>query len=351
MTAPGSLPKVKFLGPEKVGTKDVNITAVVLTEFDDSGILAVAPVHSFRFEGVAQPGDAPVVEEASSERVTKLLDEPAAWELAVPWNDSTCVVTKKALRARVDENAGSSSIEFRARPASSAEQLLVTGVAKILGPESSWDRVKGGLGLPVSQTALIASAAGLFGLAQYKDKIARPDLLTFAVIASALAVAASLWATNGLRTLVFRPARLDLMRPSYEHAVSAGTKASNRGLLLLIAAVLLALFSVWPTEDQEATLSSTVSWTATKPSGSATTTVRLDLRWSSLPSDVTTVKTIVRRDMTEVARGEAAPKADRTAEAEIDATTQPGNLVVETSFLGKDGQSVSPLKATTLEIP
>jgi hypothetical protein len=186
-----------------------------------------------------------------------------------------------------------------------------------------------------SQAALIASAAGLFGLAQYKDKIVRPDLLTLAVIAAAFAVGASLWATNGLRTLVFRPARLDLMRPGYEHAVSAGTKASNRGLLLLIAAVVVALFSVWPTEEKEETISSTVSWSASKVPESATTAVRLALRWTGLPSDVATVRTIVRRDMTEVARGDAAPTADRTAEADYRRGRQAGQSRRRDELLGQ----------------
>jgi hypothetical protein len=152
VTAPAPpAPKVKFLAPEKANGANVNITAIVLTEFADRGILAVAPIQSFGFEGVGVPNDAPVVEEASPEQVRELLDEPAAWELAVTSGDSTCVVTKKALQARIDETAGSSAIDVRARPASSAEQLLVTGVSKLLGPESSWDRVKGGLGLPVSR--------------------------------------------------------------------------------------------------------------------------------------------------------------------------------------------------------
>jgi hypothetical protein len=68
-------------------------------------------------------------------------------------------------------------------------------------------------------------------------------------------------------------------------------------------------------------------------------------------SDVATVRTIVRRDMTEVARGDAAPTADRTAEADVDAAAKPGSLVVEMSYLDKDGLEVSPVESTTLEIP
>ena len=165
------------------------------------------------------------------DQVKRLRDAEADWQLLVKAGDQTCVVTRKMLRdIKLALNPNENNPEvIRARPASSAEELLTTSAAKLLGPESSWERIKGGVSLPVTQAALIGSAAGLFGLGALKDKAVRPGLLAPAVLVALVCVVLSLLSANRLGTVIFKPSRLDLLRDQYNRAIERGRESEQQG--------------------------------------------------------------------------------------------------------------------------
>jgi hypothetical protein len=326
------------------------ITARVVAEFNDEGLPATVPMQSFGVEETRPPTEPtpPPDKPASPEQVRRMVESADEWEIAVTLTSGVFVVSQRQLREALETDTDPVSVD--ARRASASERLLVESAPKLLGPEASFDRVKGALGLPVAQVALIGTAAGLFGLSELEDKIARPTLVFLAVLCAMAAVAMSLWGTYALEKVTFVPARVDLVRKRYQEMVSKPLKASNRGVLLLLAAAVLALFAVWPASGADEEQRSTISTTIQRSADGHVAVVEAD--WSSLKEEVAAVETTVTRGAEVLGSARALKEADGTASQKLEISVdEAGQLEIESRAVDSAGAVVGETASESATVP
>jgi hypothetical protein len=326
-----------------------DVTARVVAEFNDTGIPTAVAATTFGRLGVEeeQP-EQPAAQPAPADEIKKMLDSADDWTIAVPSGAAPVlyVFTKGALEKALQEQNDPAVVSGRL--ASASERLLHETAPKLLGPEAALDRVKGALGLPVAQAALVGAAAGLFGLGALKDAIARPWLVSLAVALTLLAIVLSLVGTHALKTVMFVPARLDLVRARYESMVSGPVKASNRGLALLVVAAVAALFAVWPaaTAEQKGSIDTTVQRAA------AGFTAVVAASWRGLDADVATVETTVAQEGRPLGSARSSPKADGTVAHQLQiVVTAADDVDIETRALDAEGTTVGNAVTDTVVVP
>lgn len=334
------------------GEPEVNVTSRVIAEFNDVGIPTVVSALSVRGLGVQiDETKVPKEEKASAVQVQEMVDSKDDWKIAISNGSppTLYVFTKQALLDALSTQT-TATVEVGARTASGSERLLNESAPKLLGPEASVDLVKGALALPVTQAALVGTAAGLFGLGALEDSIARPGLVTLAVFLAALAAGLSLLGTHALTTAMFVPARLDLVRSRYESMVSGPVKASNRGLILLLAAAALALFAVWPPKEDEKEQKGAISTSLQRDAMGFSAVV--EASWSDLEDEVSLVETDVAQGGRTLGSARSSPKADSTVTQQLQVAVAAGDEVdVESRALDGDGNVVGDPATDTIVVP
>ena len=340
-------PSVRFVIVESPG-KEVPITSRVLAEFEDVGLPAAAPVFPFGRD-VVEPPPQRASEVATPDQVAKLISEKDQWELAITVGSEVYVVSKKALEQIVSGPSSAGAVTFYSLPARASDRLLVAWGSKMFGPESSWERIKGGLDLPVAKAALIASAAGLFGLAQYREDLVRPKALGWAVVLSGVALLISLFATNTLRTFWFEPSRLDELRKWYHRAIARGVKASNGALVLLIVAILVAFVSVWPPKAKSVPAAG-ISW-AVQRGAEGVHSVIVDVTWKGLEEKVSRVQTTIKAGDALIGTASNPRGSDGNASTKLEVVADSGQLDVDTRALDKAGAVVGDAVTEAISVP
>lgn len=265
-----------------------NVTAEVWAAFRDEG-LPVLTLDEMLAERIDQdqPASEPTLNETD---IQAMLAADGEWKLAVGLDSSAEVLTKDSLRTAWSGGSGQ-VIDVGLRHASPSEKLVLDSVPKLYAPDISYERLKEALALPVTQAALVATGAGLFGLLALRDQIAYPGAMKAAVVLATAAVVASLVGRYFLREVTVQPARLDLLEQRHRESIRGPLLRARVGLALLIAAVIAALVSTWPNEGAatEATISDPI--VAEDAEG---ITAHLKITWNALPNNTAKVRSQVR---------------------------------------------------------
>ena len=218
-----------------------------------------------------------------------LAEKGGSWTLAVQKDDSTGVLDGKHLKDAW--NQGSDLVELPLRSPTSAEHLVLADSAALYGPSASWTRIKDAVAYPVTQIALVATAAGLFGLLALQDDIARLWAMKVATIIAALAAVFSIYWGQWHVTEEVKPARLDLLRARQKQMFTDAIRRTRFGLGLLLLAVAFAIVASWPTggSAQSASIGSPTVAAATQ----GMKTVSLTVSWTELDESIARVSSTI----------------------------------------------------------
>lgn len=324
------------------GSASVNASLEVRAAFFDEGIVSAVPA------GTAEEGDGPSVADSD---VEEMLATDEDWKLAVQKDSQTGVgvLTKDDLTEAWKADKRVVTVDLRSL--SPSEKLLFDATAKLYAPDISFARSNEALGLPIAQAGLIATGAGLFGLLALKDDIVRPDAMKGAVVFAACAVATSLFGRYRLKKIIVKPARLDLLEKRHEESIQEPLLRSTVGLLLLLAAIVLAIAATWPA-DKAASPQATIGAPTTTETG-AGVTAQLTVTWENLGESVSEVQTTVDANGAALTTSTAPKTSEGEVEDELEVEVPSGasEIEVSTSALDENGDAVGPTYSQVFQVP
>lgn len=283
-----------------------------------------------------------------AEAITKMLAEKGGdWKLAVLKGDATGVLDGELLKESWDKGSGELTILLRSP--TPGEKLVLDDSASLYGPSASWDRVKDAVGYPVAQVALVATAAGLFGLLALADNIQHPWAMKAATVVAAVAVGASVFYGQWQTETEVVPARLDLLRERQRSMFREAIKRAKLGLALLLVAVVLAIIATWPSGASKASATfgnPTVAVTAKK-----VRRARLNVTWSNLADKVATVSSTITGSATPTVTPKSADSS--SVEQPLETTVPAGatSITVGTRALDDHGGQVGIGYTKALKLP
>lgn len=318
------------------GTTDA--TLAVLEAWKDEGLEALVP----GLEAI-EPEEA----KATADEVEAMLADPADWQLAVTVKEETEVLTKERLAQKwgADEDA----VTVLLRPIRPSEKLLTDAVDKLYSPDTSYDRLKEALALPVAQAGLVATGAGLFGLLALEDEISLPWAMKVAVGLAGVAVGLSLVGRYRLEKVTIKPARVDLLRDRHSDMLTKPLGRARVGMALLCGAIAFAMLSTfWPSGDSSP--SAKISVPETVQSGSAYT-VTVEVSWTGLPDTATRIRTTVASAGTTLATGRTAVDGgEAEQELEVDLPSV-GRIDVSSTATDSSGADVGTGAHKSFAVP
>jgi hypothetical protein len=337
---------VKFtLGKDKVVSEEVSAA------FFDKPIVVVLPAaidETLQVDGTAGTTTYEAPESLDAEVIKKMLRvKNGRWKLAVSKDDATGVLDGRVLKQVWDASSG--ELTFPLRSPTPGEKLVLDDSGSLYGPSASWTRIKDAVGYPVAQVALVATAAGLFGLLALEDSITHTWAMEVATVAAAVAVAFSVFHGVWLREVEVKPARLDLLRERQTSMFEAAVRRARWGLGLLLLAVAFAIVATWPSESKPA--SATIGNPTVASSAADMRKVTLTVKWSGLDKSVARVSSTITGSSspTVTPKSSGSDSLEQTLETNLAARST--SVSVDTRALDKQGRQVGTGYTKQLTLP
>lgn len=175
--------------------------------------------------------------------------------------------------------------------------------------------------------------------------------MKWAVVLAACAIATSLLGRYWPKTIIVKPARLDLLKKRHEESVKGPLWRSTLGLVLLLAAIVLAIAATWPT-DKAASPQATIGAPTTTETG-AGVTAQLTVTWENLGESVSEVQTTIDGNGAALTTSTAPKTSEGKVEDELEVEVPSGasEIDVSTTALDENGDAVGPTYSQVFQVP
>jgi hypothetical protein len=287
---------------------------------------------------------AKVEQELDKEEALEMLGHPDDWKLAIPNGSSTDVLTKDALRRAWDSDA-TDTVTRTLRAATLDEQAALEDAKERLSPKAGTARYAAAVGAPVTNIALLATAAGGFLAIKSEDKLARPSLAFIASVLALSALVLSIVGTALLHGETIKLARLDLLQQPLKPRFSL----PNACVLLFLAALVCAPFSVFPKDSSSASPAASFG-AITLMETAKETRATFKVTWKNLSQEVSAVRSTVTAASGESVSVSTAKEDATVTQHLADTVKIPTTILVSTQQLDKDRAPLGDLITHTYSV-